>query len=261
MSTYPPTSFFRDVPDPVVSLTGSTDTREFDHFRQGVELTQDKHWAQGIYKISSGEQNHVFFAPGKLNTRISRLDENKFLDESTNPDPATRIGAASTSTTPSTPDEGSHSVQGTIDVFDKRRAAERQIVSERGIRANMSNSSFGDEKERTSSETITDVVEQETSDRNCVFYDQQEYVVVNEIRRNKIQRFSVASAMFDTRIKTQAHSDSRSESNLFSYVTGSANYDSDSRLPLNKKSATVGFVYNSCRANTDSVAFGGLLES
>lgn len=40
------------------SLSSSLDTREIDAFRQGVEITTWKHWAQGTVKIHAGEVGH-----------------------------------------------------------------------------------------------------------------------------------------------------------------------------------------------------------
>lgn len=41
------------------TITGSINTSDIDKFRQGVEITQQKHWCDGIGKIHAGETDHV----------------------------------------------------------------------------------------------------------------------------------------------------------------------------------------------------------
>lgn len=59
------TSFFDETPAKVKikttasTLTSSIDTSEIDAYRQGVELTQFKHYDAGIAKIWAGEPGHV----------------------------------------------------------------------------------------------------------------------------------------------------------------------------------------------------------
>ena len=39
--------------------SGSIDTSGIDFYRQGVELTQQQHWTNGIVKIHAGQTNHI----------------------------------------------------------------------------------------------------------------------------------------------------------------------------------------------------------
>lgn len=64
-----------------MSFAEGTDTTSFDKYRQGIELTQPRHYFEGLVKIHSGEENHVVhqstFGQSKIRmTPYPRWEEN-----------------------------------------------------------------------------------------------------------------------------------------------------------------------------------------
>lgn len=72
-------AFFDEGPSPPQAViifvnTSSIDTSAIDGYRQGVELTQQKHFDAGIVKISAGEPGHVLRRNGYGMSRNFRND-------------------------------------------------------------------------------------------------------------------------------------------------------------------------------------------
>lgn len=76
------TSFLRNVD----SSTGSINTSEIDPYRQGVEITQLKHFDAGMVKIHAGEPGHYLrknrFGMGDRRWKSARFDDRTHFDVS-----------------------------------------------------------------------------------------------------------------------------------------------------------------------------------
>lgn len=255
-----PTIFFDEGPIVHVNptsavITGTFDTSTIDAFRQGVEITQQKHYDAGIVKIFAGEIGH-FIRPLAFGENETFMNSNGFVDIDTFTDPSMLINtphSSSVVTSVSQTDANQSAVvNGVMDVLPRKKILSKAPVYLLG--------SFGalmagkEDGLRASSQALTvDYIE--VTKHQPPFVDTLP-VAVSITGSQRIDQ-SVRLPFDDTRYVRNVSAPTAETADMLaalSLMTGST----DNYVTFKQHAATSGWVYET-PAGTDSLAFGGLI--
>lgn len=228
---------FFDESDPikvknVVINSSSISTTNIDGYRQGVEITTQRHFDYGIVKIHAGEKRHEI----KQNSfGLTRFNLKTFVDYDRH-DPVTFIN---TRYTRNVDDSDSYLIDGAIEVFTIRK---RTKADDKNIKGMLQSGN-----ETSESSDIVVHVYEKTNTTNVSFNDSSQ-VLIQNVPKTKIEPFNDKRLIRNNLPETQEN-DIINVLSLMSSTT-------DSYISYDKLSAVSGFVYDSMHG-TDSISFGG----
>jgi hypothetical protein len=259
----------------LVFHTSSIDTTNVDQYRQGVEITQQKHYTLGLVKIHAGDSGHV------LKQNIFGEDETfhkttKFNDIS-NFDPKSFIDAQSTARHSSVVQQFNSSIEEEVVeniVFDgvleplSIRTPITLDGKENEQLAHCVRASLQEGGNETESITIDTIFKKDS--RNLVAFNDQLNVTivpatitasyaVNNTKAFRYTKNTSFAKFTDERYNRNAAVSTSYASDMItamSLMTGSS--DGYIKSIFEEKSATAGWQYDYNQIGTDSLAFGGM---
>jgi hypothetical protein len=252
-------------------FTSSINTSQIDQYRQGVEITTQKHFDLGTFKVHSGEIGHILKREYLNDDPIFRYDQQPFIEIDTF-DPIEYIKTqddinqysiyVENHTWPVVTRDSNlsllYDLNGIVEIFDIRDIINFKRSQSRGINGSIE---FGTFNSILGSSEIT-TQEYFIHNNNPVFFDSSENntldnipVVNNEITRTT----SYIEQELTKNLPNSLVTNSDMILALNQILTTTSTYKTcDSYIEYNKISATTGFVYDSVQGTgTDSLAFGG----
>lgn len=263
-------SFFDEGPPlPPVLITAvntsSIETVTIDGYRQGVELTQQKHFDAGIAKIWAGEPGHVLrrncFGMGKNFRNVSRFEELDYFS------PETYIRAQELSPlswnitfpilTSDNDQVDNYIFDGVIEPFTIRSVASFFSIDVPFEAHEIKGALMAGNTDATwASDQIQTVyvydLRQHIGYLDMVDMIDGQYPLNGYFRHDK----TLSSPFADTRYLRNAAPSTTYDDAMnaaISLMTGST----ENYIGMNEKSATSGFVFDNNSLGTDSLAFGG----
>lgn len=248
------------------TLSSSLDTTAVDMFRQGVEVTTWRHWAQGIVKITAGEPGHIVqpenyglrspILKGQVLVDKDAVDPVKFINASTNLTHRTSYLFASWPPANLSRTESSEFLlDGVLDAVDVRNVNAcfgGDVPYEgRGVRGAVM---AGNIDEQGRSDIIVTYIEPITSGSFPAYKDIPDTYGLRW--PNTRYHLDIASLQpFTDRTIYLGEEESPSDPQIVAivnHITGSGDF-----LPPGCRASTSGWVYDD-GVGTDSIAFGGL---
>lgn len=240
-----------------VLSSGSIDTSAVDKYRQGIELTQDKHFVAGIVKIWSGYPYHEL--PQTAFGELTRVFDDEPFEEKRKFDTTDYISHSSqkSSFERFTRDMLRRDRDGAIEVFDIRSGTldgtAQPVRGAKGQFGTGITNEFGETAQ------IVDEINVRYTGSLAPFLDGGAIIKRETYRTGKLPKEEHVIPYADDFPAKKGLALPASASYAFiSARTAMTGTDLNSRLSNKSKSMTSGFVYDGANYGTDSLAFGGL---
>lgn len=276
-------SWFYEGPEEIFKIsdaviTGTIDTSSVDKFRQGVEITQQKHWADGIVKIHAGETDHIL-RRNTFGQDAPQINDEPTLGTSWYKDidyfdpvkyvQAQEFGAYDYITNLTFPivtsdvDQNENYIfNGVIEPLAIRSVASFFSIYGGGYEASSVKGMVmaGNSDMRLRAELVVHVRKNETSYNTTPFLDMIDMIGITPTAAHFDDSIPVISPFDDTggtRETTMAQILSKNASDM-QIAINNLKFDTDNYVPTKSVSSTSGFVFDNTPAGTDSLAFGGM---